>query len=78
MDMSNQHLMNSISSVKRKFKEWQEDSVRIMQSNLTRLSLELGQYYLDNNVADIKETVLEEWCPRVRYLRMEAENRNLH
>ncbi|KKM20565.1 hypothetical protein LCGC14_1644160 [marine sediment metagenome] len=78
IDMSDQHLMNSISFVVRKFEEWQQDSIRIMQTNLTRLGLELGQYYLNNDVADIEETVLEEWCPRVRYLRMEVRSRGLH
>ena len=77
INMSDQHLMNSISSVVQEFQEWQEDSIRTMHVNLPRLSLELGQYYLDNDVADVEETVLEEWCPRVRYLRMEVENRDL-
>ena len=77
IDMSDQHLMNSISFVVRKFQEWQEDSIRTMHVNLPRLSVELGQHYLDNDVADIEETVIEEWCPRIRYLRMEVESREL-
>jgi squalene cyclase len=69
--------MNSIAFVKRMFKQWQEDTLRIMHDWYPYLTSEMADFYMDRDIADVEETVVSDWCPRIRYLEREADKRGL-
>lgn len=76
-DMDDQHLLNSISFAKRKFREWQGDTLRDMHQRALVLQGEMADFYMSRDIADVEETRPEEWCPRLRYLELEAEKRGI-